>query len=68
MHRRSDDPAKSQGHGSSQDSRGYVAFLDDFLPDMERRELRDDGQGDHKNQDAEDGEDEGVEDREFAHR
>ncbi len=35
---------------------------------MERRQFRHDGQGDHKNQDAEGGEDEGVEDREFAHR
>jgi len=62
MHGGGDDPAQAQGHGSGQDGGGYVVLLDDFLPDVERGQLHHDGEGDRKNQDAEDGEDEGVED------
>ena len=65
MHRRGDDPAEPEGNRASQYGCGGIPFLRDFLPQVERRELGNDGECRQEDDDAECGEEKCVEERDI---
>src|SRR3954452_14262374 len=64
---RGDDDADAERGEADHDSQRHVLLLDQFLPELEGRDLVHDHEGDAKNSDADESVDDGVGDDECVH-
>src|SRR5437899_12019028 len=67
MERRGDDPGEPQSYRARHDRGRYVAFLNDLLPEIERRGLGEQSGSRGKHQHAEDRGEQAVEERNAGH-
>jgi hypothetical protein len=67
MHRRGDNPPDAESDGPRENGGCYVALLDDFLAQIDGRDLGQRGGGDDEEAYAQTGEDQGIQDWNIGH-